>query len=64
MNEDAKNAQREYQRAYREANRERIREKAKEWRKKNPEKSKIYRERYWAKKAAEGYSDIVTRTYI
>lgn len=59
MNEEAQNAQREYQRAYREANRERINEAAREWRKKNPEKIKLYRERYWLKKAAEA-----TRTHI
>lgn len=53
MNSAAKNAQREYQKAYREANKERIREKAKEWRKKNPDKCRLYRERYWTNKAVE-----------
>lgn len=38
MNEAAKKARREYQR---------------QWNKKNPEKLKQYREKYWSKKAAQ-----------
>lgn len=51
MNEAARNAQREYQRAYRAENREKIRDAAREWRRKNPDKCKMYRVRYWEKRA-------------
>lgn len=57
MNEDAKDARREYSRRYREKNREHIREYnrkyQRKWRATNPEKCRGYLVTYWTKKAAE-----------
>lgn len=59
MLEKSNQAKREYFKQYRNLNREKIRKQHKEWREKNPEKMKLYRERYWAKKAAERHEDNV-----
>lgn len=55
MTEEARQAQRtymkNYMRAYRSRNKEKVKEQAKEWRAANPERMKMYRERYWQRKA-------------
>lgn len=52
MTEEAKEARKAYYAEYREKNRQRIRETAGEWRRKNQEKIKSYRDKYWNSKAA------------
>jgi hypothetical protein len=57
LSEEALELRRKYARerakAYREKNREQIRQKQKEWVKSNPDKVRLYQDRYWEKKAAE-----------
>lgn len=50
MTEAANEKRRAYYAEYRRKNRERIREKAAEWRAANPDKIKVYMERYWEKR--------------
>lgn len=55
MTDSARQAYRTYMRnymqKYRSKNRDKVREQAKEWRAANPERMKMYRERYWQRKA-------------
>lgn len=53
LDENAREQRREYMRHYREKNRERINENARRWRAENPEKVRVYIERYWARKSVE-----------
>lgn len=51
LSERAKEARREYMRRYRADNRERLNAQKREWNKNNPEKAKLYKERYFEKLA-------------
>ena len=54
MEKSATEARKEYMRKYRAEHREAINAKKREWVKRNPDRSKAYMQKYWAKKAQEG----------
>lgn len=51
LDEQAKEARRQYYREYYKANKERIREQQNKWRNENPEKLKGYTASFWNKRA-------------
>ena len=54
VNEQAREARREYMRKYRAKNRERIREYQRQWAKDNPDKVKQHQANYWSNRAEQG----------